>query len=165
MDTRQRSQRQWTTQKRLCPRWLLVKPLQLGVKHRFQNHRRHRSEAFLRKGEAHDVLHIAEENAAENVLTCWRHMFKMETTSCPSCEKSWWTRGGVRQGTCELEKDLFQVAECDYEKVADTPEEALSPMASGKLPWMVGVKHRHIGFTTLVGVNTQHSPRPKDPSS
>jgi len=26
------------------------------------------------------VLHIAEENAAENVLTCWKHMFKMETT-------------------------------------------------------------------------------------
>jgi len=24
--------------------------------------------------------HIEEENTAENVLTCWRHMFKMETT-------------------------------------------------------------------------------------
>jgi len=103
------------------------------------------------------VLHIAEENAAENVLTCWRHMFKMEITSCPSCEKSWWTRGGVRQGTCELEKDLFQVAECDYEKVADNPEEALSPMASGKLPWMVGVKHRHIGFPT----HSKHTAQPE----
>jgi len=37
VDTRQRSQRQWTTQKRLCPRWLLVNPLQLGAKHRFEN--------------------------------------------------------------------------------------------------------------------------------
>ena len=34
---RRRSHRQWTTQKRLCPRWLLVNPLQLGAKHRFQN--------------------------------------------------------------------------------------------------------------------------------
>ena len=56
---RRRSHRQWTTQKRLCPRWLLVNPLQLGAKHRFQNpfgvdlsHTRHRSEAFPRKGGA-----------------------------------------------------------------------------------------------------------------
>ena len=54
---RRRSHRQWTTQKRLCPRWLLVNPLQLGAKHRFQNpfgvdlsHTRHRSEAFPGKG-------------------------------------------------------------------------------------------------------------------
>jgi hypothetical protein len=52
-DVRHSSHRQWTTQRRL---WLLVNPLQLGAKHRFQNpfgadlSRRHRSEAFLRKG-------------------------------------------------------------------------------------------------------------------
>ena len=54
---RRRSHRQWKTQKRLCPRWLLVNPLQLGAKHQFQNpfgvdlsHTRHRSEAFPGKG-------------------------------------------------------------------------------------------------------------------
>jgi len=58
----------------------------LGVKHRFQNHTRHRSEAFPRKEEQ-----VAEEDTAENVLTGSVHMFKTE----------------VRQRTCEYEKYLF----------------------------------------------------------
>jgi len=123
----------------------------LGVRHRFLNHRRHRSEAFPRKEEQ-----VAEEDTAENVLTGSVHMFKTE----------------VRQRTCEYEKYLFQVV--------DKPEEALSPMASAKprrrcprwlpvnsLGWW-GVKHRQTGFQTLFGILTiftKHTvPRPRGPA-
>jgi len=60
----------------------------------------------------------------------------------------------------------------------DNPEEALSliasgnpedtvPMASGQLPWMVGMKHQHTGFQILFGestVSTKHTiPKPEIP--
>ena len=83
----------------------------------------------------------SSEHIAENVSThCSPHCLTPMFDMVYSYKKSCWTRGGVRQRMCDYEKPRRGSAPwLMYTKWPDNPEEALSPIASGKLSWMVVV--------------------------
>ena len=168
MDTRHISQRQRTTQRRLCPRWFLVNPVAVGVneasilKSLWSGFI---TEDTVQKPASDKGEHSTEEDTAKYVLTCWRHMLQIFNIGrgilCCLLEKLVDHQviggGGVRQWKCGHEKHLFLVA--------DNPEEALSLVDPGKWTTQRGLFPRWPMYNPDEALSLRAPGQPREPPS